>query len=92
MMQMEWLSGTVSFLAQSSMAIPTWAWWMTGVGATILLAMAGIGMRYIPNNRAGVVEKLWSSTGSVGEGGILALNGEAGFQAQLLRGGLHFGY
>src|SRR5207302_10240269 len=35
--------------------------------------------------------KLWSASGSVPEGRILALNGEAGFQAELLRGGLHFG-
>src|SRR4029077_16612972 len=36
-------------------------------------------------------EKLWSASGSVSEGRILALNGEAGFQVELLRGGLHFG-
>ena len=50
-----------------------------------------LGMRYIPNNRVGIVEKLWSR-GSVPEGQIIALNGEAGFQADLLRGGMHFGY
>ena len=37
------------------------------------------------------MEKLWSATGSVSEGRIIALGGEAGFQADLLRGGLHFG-
>src|SRR5262249_54071421 len=36
-------------------------------------------------------EKLWSAGGSVPEGHIVALNGEAGYQAELLRGGLHFG-
>jgi uncharacterized membrane protein YqiK len=46
---------------------------------------------YIPNNYVGVVEKLWSKSGSVGEGQIIALEGEAGYQADLLRGGLHFG-
>jgi uncharacterized membrane protein YqiK len=46
---------------------------------------------YIPNNQAGVVEKLWSRLGSVSEGAIIALEGEAGYQADLLRGGLHFG-
>ena len=49
------------------------------------------GLRYISNNRVGIVEKLWSSKGSVPEGGIIALDGEAGFQAEVLRGGLHFG-
>jgi uncharacterized membrane protein YqiK len=39
-----------------------------------------------------VVEKLWSPKGSVSEGKLLALNGEAGYQADLLRGGIHFGY
>lgn len=45
--------------------------------------------RYIPNDRIGVVEKLWSSSGSV-QAGLLALNGEAGFQPEVLRGGFHF--
>ena len=44
--------------------------------------------RYIPNNRVGIVEKLWSGRGSV-KSGLIALNGEAGFQPQLLRGGWH---
>lgn len=47
--------------------------------------------RYIPNNQVGVVERLWSRHGSVPEGRIIALAGEAGYQAELLRGGLHFG-
>ncbi len=47
--------------------------------------------RHIPNNYVGVVEKLWSPHGSVTEGSILALEGEAGYQADLLRGGIHFG-
>jgi uncharacterized membrane protein YqiK len=50
-----------------------------------------MGMRYIPNSRVGIVEKLWSRRGSVPEGRIIALNGEAGYQADLLRGGFHFG-
>jgi uncharacterized membrane protein YqiK len=49
-------------------------------------------VRYIPNNRIGVVEKLWSLKGSVPEGQIIALRDEAGFQAEVLRGGIHFGY
>jgi uncharacterized membrane protein YqiK len=50
-----------------------------------------LGMRFIPNSRIGLVEKLWSPSGSVADGQIMALGGEAGFQADLLRGGLHFG-
>jgi uncharacterized membrane protein YqiK len=45
-------------------------------------------LRYIPNNRIGIVEKLWSARGSV-KHGFIALAGEAGFQPDVLRGGWH---
>src|SRR5262245_19777108 len=62
------------------------------MGLLFLLAIAAwMSVRYIPHNSVGVVEKLWSLSGSVPEGRILALNGEAGFQVEVLRGGLHFG-
>src|SRR5258707_793238 len=65
------------------------------VGVLAVLAALGLfcwlTMRYIPNQQLGIVEKLWSRTGSVPEGSIIALNGEAGYQADLLRGGIHFG-
>jgi len=48
-----------------------------------------LGIRYIPHAKVGIVEKLWSPTGSLTEGRIVALNGEAGFQTTILRGGLH---
>ena len=41
----------------------------------LLIRVVGI-VRYIPNNRIGVVEKLWSGSGSV-QAGLLAMNGEA---------------
>jgi uncharacterized membrane protein YqiK len=59
------------------------------LGAMLLLEL--LGARYIPNNRVGIVERLWSRKGSVSEGRIIALNDEAGLQADLLRGGFHFG-
>jgi uncharacterized membrane protein YqiK len=46
-------------------------------------------LRYIPNTKIGIVEKRFSSHGSV-KSGIIALHGEAGFQPDLLRGGVHF--
>ncbi|MBS0204622.1 MAG: hypothetical protein JSS49_17090 [Planctomycetes bacterium] len=49
-------------------------------------------VRYIPHNRVGVIEKLWSKSGSLSEGRIISLSGEAGYQSQLLRGGIHTGY
>jgi uncharacterized membrane protein YqiK len=51
-----------------------------------------LGIRYIPNNRVGIVEQYWSLRGSLREGRIIALRNEAGFQADILRGGLHFGF
>src|SRR5947209_2019543 len=61
------------------------------VGLAVATVLTGF-VRLIPNNRVGIIEKLWSPAGSVPEGCIMALNGEAGFQAELLRGGLHFGF
>ena len=93
---------TLCFLSMSSFAPVLgfgegWPLWL--LYAAILAAVVVIGLlkfcwltlRFIPNDRVGVVEKLWSSSGSVPEGQILALNGEAGFQADLLRGGIHWG-
>ena len=39
---------------------------VTGIVLLVLvvLAMLGLGIRYIPNDRLGIVEKLWSSSGS----------------------------
>ena len=48
-----------------------------------------IGIRIIPNNKIAIVEKWWSTKGSLNEQ-IIALNGEAGFQPQIIRGGVHF--
>lgn len=65
---------------------------LAGIG-TLLVVMPWLtGARYIRHSRVGIVEKLWSRSGSLRDGGIVALNGEAGFQADVLRGGLHFGY
>jgi uncharacterized membrane protein YqiK len=45
------------------------------------------GIRFIHNNRIGLVEKRFSlNKGS----GFIALNGEAGYQPHVLRGGLHY--
>ncbi len=44
---------------------------------------------YINNDEYGVVEKIWSLGGSV-KAGFMSLHGEAGFETDLIRGGLHF--
>ncbi len=71
--------------------VPSGIVWVVSllVGLVVVCELAGL--RYIANNRVGIVEKLWSVKGSVPEGRIIAINGEAGFQVDLLRGGLHFG-
>src|SRR5215813_7039624 len=58
----------------------------------VLLILIGLALlsfvRIIPNNRVGIVEKVFSNKGSVKEG-FIALNGEAGYQPKVLRGGWH---
>lgn len=57
-----------------------------------VLAVAGFalaGVRFIKNDRIGIVEKRWSPRGSI-RSGFIALNGESGFQPDILRGGVHW--
>jgi uncharacterized membrane protein YqiK len=70
-----------------------------GIGGLLVLAILIVialfmipfvlGVRYIPNDRVGIVEKLWSAGGSIAEGHFIAFKGEAGYQATILRGGIH---
>jgi uncharacterized membrane protein YqiK len=64
------------------------------IGLLIFIPLLWIWLtiRYIPNDYVGIVEKLWSSSGSVGEGRIIALGGEAGYQAKLHLGYLRWQY
>ena len=68
--------------------------WAILIGSLLVLTWFTprlLGVVYIPHSRIGVIEKLWSYRGSLAEGRIIALRGEAGFQGRLLRGGVHFG-
>src|SRR5436190_23645753 len=56
--------------------------------ASLLFWLIYSSVRYIPNNKVGIVEKLFSLNGSV-QSGLIALNEEAGFQPWMLRGGWH---
>ncbi len=58
------------------------------LGATLFVFASGM-IRYVGNNRVAVVEKLWSGKGSI-RSGLIALSGEAGYQPDVLRGGVHF--
>jgi hypothetical protein len=57
----------------------------------VIVPAALLGIVYIPHTQVGIIEKIWSSKGSLREGQIIARNGEAGYQARFLRGGIHFG-
>lgn len=55
----------------------------------ILLVLSIInGIRFIPNNRIGIVEKRFGQRTL--KSGFIALHGEAGYQPNVLRGGMHF--
>ncbi|WP_174544942.1 SPFH domain-containing protein [Sphingomonas asaccharolytica] len=68
--------------------------YVLGASAVVALVVACLFIlsrcvRYVRNNRVAIVEKLWSRNGSV-TSGLIALNGEAGYQPIVLRGGYHF--
>ena len=93
------LFGSGALVAPQLAALNLSWWWPVNATMSLVLAALGVallcelmGLRYIPNYRVGIVEKLWSSDGSVKEGRLLARDGEAGFQAGLRRGGFHFGF
>src|SRR5437773_1373894 len=67
--------------------------WLHGAALVVLLLCLPrlLGIVYIPHTQVGIIEKIWSSKGSLREGQIIARNGEAGYQARFLRGGIHFG-
>ncbi|MES5489104.1 flotillin family protein, partial [Bradyrhizobium sp. INPA03-11B] len=62
--------------------------WTAALIAIVILLRVSNVFRYIPNNQVGIVEKLWSTKGSIDDG-FIALNGEAGYEPEVLRGGLH---
>ncbi len=61
---------------------------LTLLGIVVFLILLS-GIRFISNNRIGIVEKRFALKGSV-KSGFIALQGEAGYQPEVLRGGLHF--
>ncbi|MHB1354351.1 MAG: SPFH domain-containing protein [Anaerolineae bacterium] len=61
--------------------------WYVLIGIVVLWLL-GQTIRFIPNNRVGIVEKRFAGRGSV-KSGFIALHREAGYQPNILRGGLH---
>jgi uncharacterized membrane protein YqiK len=78
-----------NLFSPESIFLPIWAYALLGLLLVAAVLWAGNAFVYIPNDRLGVLEKLWSVRGSV-KTGLIALKGEAGFQADVLRGGFHF--
>src|SRR5476649_2431064 len=73
--------------------MPHWA--LTVIVAILVLLIAVplitkflIGPRFIANTEVGIVEKTWGGGHLTGH--IIALSNEAGFQPEVLRGGLHY--
>ncbi|MDX2035721.1 MAG: SPFH domain-containing protein [Isosphaeraceae bacterium] len=83
--------GVDALLAATVEPATGWLMGLFGIVIVGVVAVEAMGLRFIANNRVGLVEKLWSPKGSVPEGRIMALGGEAGYQTEVLRGGLHFG-
>jgi uncharacterized membrane protein YqiK len=62
--------------------------WIAGIVAFLILLRVANIFRYISNNQVGIVEKMWAAKGSI-KSGFIALHGEAGFEPEILRGGIH---
>src|SRR5262249_16638624 len=79
-----WMQGgRLSMFAQNAVV------WALGVTALLSLLVILLGVRFIPNDRIGVVEKRWSLKGSL-KSGFVPMVGEPAFQPAVLRGGLPF--
>jgi uncharacterized membrane protein YqiK len=61
---------------------------VVGILVLVWLVITLIGIRVIGSNQVGVVEKWWSTSGSLKDK-IIALEGEAGYQPDVLRAGIH---
>ena len=61
---------------------------VTAIVVLAVLIFMSNAIVYIPNDRVGVVERLWGARSLAR--GLIALDGEVGFQPHVLRGGLHY--
>ena len=66
-----------------------WVSWLAGLLVLAVLIRTSRIVVLVSNDSIGVIEKLWSLKGSLKEG-FIALDGSAGFQPEILRGGVHF--
>jgi len=66
-----------------------WAFLACVALVALYLVYASRVIVFISNDSMGIIEKIWSLRGSVREG-FISLDGSAGFQPAVLRGGIHF--
>ena len=69
--------------------LPYLVYALLGLVLFYVLVFKVFGLRVINSNEVAVIEKWWSLKGSLKDS-IIALNGEAGYSPDLLRGGIHF--
>ncbi len=78
---------------QLSTTVPGWAFTtgaiIFGIILFLLLGKTVIGWVFISPTKSGLVEKKWSLLGKLSNGRLIATNGEAGIQGELLPPGLH---
>lgn len=67
-------------------------WWYAGLVGLLLFIILAKSIVSIRENQVGVVVKKFSRGTALPSGRIVALNGEAGYQAKTLAPGLHLGY
>ena len=67
-----------------------WVW--VAIAAVLALLTALTSVVLVREDQVGVVVKRFSRGGSMPEGRVVALDGEAGYQAATLPPGVHFGY
>jgi uncharacterized membrane protein YqiK len=70
-------------------SLVTVLFWIVGVVVVVFVVLKVLGVRVIRSDAVGVVEKWWSPQGSQKDS-IIAMKGEAGYQPEVLRGGIHF--
>ncbi len=74
------------------LTIPGWVLWVVLIPVLLLFSKLILGWVFVPNGKLALLEKTWSLKGDLPQGMLVATNGEAGYQAELLTSGLKFFY
>jgi len=88
-------SQPVQMMQAGDLNFPLWVWIIGGVVVVfIFLPQVGwiLGLIVVGEREVGVVVKKFSLKGDLPPGQLVALNGEAGYQADTLAPGWHFGF